>query len=198
MGKIDFFHDPEAQVQPDQYRVEFEALLDIYRDLQPKNVLEIGTRHGGTFYQWVRHSRGNAVIVGVDLPGGLWGTPGPIDYRAIWNAAGNAGACVMALIGNSHHPATIRAIRAIMPVIDFLFIDGDHTAHGAEMDYLIYGSMVRHGGVIAFHDVLSDPDNPGIQVHEVWNMVKDTHERSLLLTSAEDQTSRGIGVIYGR
>lgn len=196
MAEIAFYHDDNAPVQPDQYAVEFSELLLLYRTLKPKRVLEIGTRSGGTLWQWVGNAPEGALVLGVDLPIGPWDEPGSIDYKAIWNAAKKTDRCVMSIIGNSHHPLTVKAVRSILPEVDFLFIDGDHGERGAYMDYLTYGSMVRANGIIAFHDILHDPDNPGIEVYKVWELLKG--DDSVELISAPGQTKRGIGVLYAR
>lgn len=196
MDQLVMFYDPEETVQPDQYAIEFGKLLNIYHELRPMRVLEIGTRHGGTFIQWAKYAPQGATVLGIDLPRGLWDEPGQINYKAIWLAASMRPVCVSALIGDSQHPMTIRAVRAAMPEIDFLFIDGDHSERGAEKDYLIYGSMVRPGGVIAFHDILPDETDARIEVHKVWQSIRPSYSRTVELLSAENQPARGIGVIY--
>lgn len=196
MAEIAFYRDLNAPAQPDQYEAEFSRLLELFCQLQPKRVLEIGTRHGGTFWQWAKHAPKGATVLGVDLPIGSWNKAGPIDYKAIWSVAGANGICVMGMIGDSHHPLTVKAVRAILPVIDFLFIDGDHSERGAWLDYYTYGSLVRAGGLIAFHDILFDPDNTGIEVYKVWQLLKEDDSKEL--TSAEGQSKRGIGVLYAR
>ena len=39
-----------------------------------------------------------------------------------------------------------------IPEIDFLFIDADHSIDGCKRDFSGYGSFIRPGGYIAFHD----------------------------------------------
>lgn len=196
MAALSMFYDPEATTQPDQYAAEFSALLAIYRERKPARVLEIGTRHGGTFMQWVKHAAPKAMIMGVDLPDGQWNESGPIDYKAIWRLASARNICIMSLIGDSHHHASIRAVMAILPEIDFLFIDGDHSEHGSYLDYVTYGALVRPGGVIALHDIVYDASHPDIEVHKVWRSICDSQYQIEELTSAEGQTNRGIGVVY--
>jgi hypothetical protein len=38
--------------------------------------------------------------------------------------------------------------------VDFLHVDGDHTAEGVRTDYAMYGPLVRSGGLVAFHDLV--------------------------------------------
>jgi predicted O-methyltransferase YrrM len=46
-------------------------------------------------------------------------------------------------------------------VIDFLFIDGDHSIKGCDFDYLNYSPKIKKGGFIAFHDFDSNRDDFG-------------------------------------
>jgi len=57
--------------------------------------------------------------------------------------------------GNSHLPDTIAAARTILEnrTVDFLHIDGDHSAAGSLADWHDYGPLVRPGGIAAFHDI---------------------------------------------
>lgn len=48
---------------------------------------------------------------------------------------------------------------------DLLFIDADHTYQGAGNDHYRYASLVRPGGIIAFHDALPRRGYPEV---EVW------------------------------
>lgn len=42
----------------------------------------------------------------------------------------------------------------------FLWIDGDHTYRGVQIDYLGFAKHLVPGGIIAFHDVLNGPTGP--------------------------------------
>lgn len=197
MAEIAFYHDQEAKIQPDQYAAEFSALLDIYRELRPMRVLEIGTRRGGTFYQWVKHAPEGATVCGIDLPIGPWDDHREAqDYRGVWHAATDRRVCVWAIIGDSHYPLTLAAIKATMPEIDFLFIDGDHSEIGVRRDLADYAPLIRPGGVIALHDILPDESDGFIQIHKVWREIKEEYPISKEITSAAKQDGRGIGVLY--
>lgn len=41
--------------------------------------------------------------------------------------------------------------------LDILFIDGDHTYEGVSIDRKRHGAMVKPGGVILYHDTVSEP-----------------------------------------
>ena len=69
----------------------------------------------------------------------------------------NASGCYAPTRTNSE---TLEAARGALEgrQVDVLFIDGDHAYDGVKRDYEMYGSLVRDGGVIAFHDIV--PPNP--------------------------------------
>lgn len=56
------------------------------------------------------------------------------------------------IIGDSHYELTKKVVPNLQ--YDFLFIDGDHSMLGTLQDYDTYKSLVKEGGMIAFHDAL--------------------------------------------
>ena len=54
--------------------------------------------------------------------------------------------------GDSRNEETKNRLRQSAPVIDLLFIDGDHTFSGVQSDFHMYSDMVRAGGFIVFDD----------------------------------------------
>ena len=62
---------------------------------------------------------------------------------------------------NSH--TDVESIKSkIPPVLDILFVDGDHTYEGTRDDFTNYAGLVRSGGLVICHDVCSGYD-PGVQ-----------------------------------
>jgi MMP 1-O-methyltransferase len=47
------------------------------------------------------------------------------------------------------------------PVIDFLFIDGDHSIPGCDFDFTHYAPKIKEGGFLAFHDFNPSRDELG-------------------------------------
>ena len=82
--------------------------------------------------------------------------------------------------------------------IDFLFIDGDHTYDGAKTDFLRYGSMVREGGVIAFHDLMAPKNGrqDHIQVGRLWAEIQHCGYMTQEFWCGSDPDWGGIGVVY--
>jgi hypothetical protein len=88
---------------------------------------------------------------------------------------------------------------------DFLFIDGDHTLRGVKADLFAYYDFVRPGGLIGFHDIVSDElarsgvkdsDSQcyGGDVYLLWRALKPTFEHYEFVESW-DQGGFGIGLI---
>jgi cephalosporin hydroxylase len=139
---------------------EFAALLRILTALEPRYILEIGSLHGGTLWAWTRVATSDAVLVSVDLPGGAYGG-GYAPERAPEIESYTRLQQEMRLIqADSHDPETVQRVADALSgaSLDFLFIDGDHTYGGVRADYEMYGELVRPGGLIAFHDIVPQPD----------------------------------------
>ena len=77
--------------------------------------------------------------------------------------------------------------------IDFLFLDGDHSYDGIKMDFEMYGSLMRPGGLVAFHDIKpSLPDN-WRQVGPFWESIKEKYYYTEFLSN--EASWGGIGLI---
>jgi cephalosporin hydroxylase len=159
---------------PDQV---FEEILETAREvasLRPRYVLEIGTDAGGTLLMWSRIAHPEAVIVSIDLPGAQAGTTPSRLRDPLFLRMGLPGQRIHLIRGNSHHPATLEKARLLIGrnLVDFLYIDGDHTEEGVRADYEMYGPLVRPGGLIAFHDIVVD--SPQCGVARFWRELRQT------------------------
>lgn len=65
------------------------------------------------------------------------------------------------ICADSHSVMTLDSI--IDQVFDVLFIDGDHSYEGAQVDLDLYSGLVRPGGLILMHDVLCPDTYPGVR-----------------------------------
>jgi predicted O-methyltransferase YrrM len=137
---------------------EIAQLVELLKKHQPKNILEIGSEAGGTFYLWCRLIVLSGLKISLDLPTGNSGSGRFRDQSALaertklfkrWSAN------VQIVTGDSHEQKTWREVEAILDdrKLDFLFIDGDHSYEGVKADFLDYSGFVRPGGLIAFHDI---------------------------------------------
>lgn len=127
---------------------------------KPSAILEIGVEMGGTMKVWedVLKRKGKQdnlkenILIGIDIsPNIQWDIKSsPITTELI--------------IGNSHDPDTLRQVKKIlfdnrlpgedtMRLLDFIYVDGEHTPEAAKKDYFMYAGLVRNGGGVGFHDV---------------------------------------------
>lgn len=183
-------------IAPAQYETEFTALLDIYRELQPEYVVEIGSWKGGTLWHWLNNAPQGAHVVSVNLNPKQWMSPDPAFKNTIWKGWIPEGVTLQAITGNSTSPSVIAKVQAASPFIDFLFLDGDHSYEGIKADWENYGQMVRPGGVVAMHDLIAPKGRERIQVGRFFGELKAAGYRTAELYSTPGQRMMGIGVVY--
>jgi len=155
-----------------QEREEIKGLAEFVHNLQPKLVVEIGTKNGGTFMIWNEVT--DAESISVDLVEGIHGG---IDRDKFESRNKNFkewyGSRCTFIEGNSHESSTydtlVNALKGRQ--IDFLFIDGDHTYEGVKQDYEMYSGLVKRGGYIAFHDINDTQRHRdrNVYVGKLWN-----------------------------
>lgn len=146
----------------EQHGDEIWPCAALVLDEKPKNVLEIGFRRGGTLALW--HELSTGIAIGVDLPDGF-SRDRAVELRRVYPR-------LVTVLGDSHSAGTFAQVYEALrgERLDFLFIDGDHSAEGVREDFETYGSLVRKGGLIAFHDIQPNPATRG--VHALWQELK--------------------------
>ena len=123
---------------------ELGTVLHILAATKPQLIVEIGSWAGGSLYAWA--STG-AHVIGVTLP----------ETRPDLNPHG-----ADMIWGDSTQPATQQELEAALAgrAPDFFFIDGDHSAGGAENDFRL--AMTARARIIGFHDI-RHPAFPGVR-----------------------------------
>ena len=203
MSMFTGWHD-RTKRSPAQYRGvittaqiawELEALLRIYDELAPRYVLEIGSQLGGTLYHWLETLEPGAVICNIDI---LQNTTAEqkLNLPVQWATWPPEGVVLHSLIGRSDDPAIFAAVTKYMPHIDFLFIDALHTYEGAKQDFERYGPLVRQGGIIALHDLMTPEFSPHIQVGKLWREIQAAGYKTQELRAADGAAFGGIGLVY--
>jgi cephalosporin hydroxylase len=172
-----------------QQRIEeLCAVAGILIAAQPRHILEIGVYGGGSFALWCALASGKKI--GID--NGSFG--GPIDQRIAefrtWFGE------VEVIKGDSHHESTKQKVLDLLhgEPLDFLFIDGDHTLLGVDLDYEMYAPLVRSAGWIGFHDVTESDYHKGMNAGgaaEHWSALQ--HPRKIQLNWRDP--GYGIGMI---
>jgi cephalosporin hydroxylase len=183
---------------------EIEALASFVAELKPRNVLEIGTWKGGTFYLWCALSDPRGLKISIDLPGGAFGgdrlTPEDIRKRddlRFPTGFDSRQTQYAYLISGDSHALRVRNRAADLLAgekLDFLFIDGDHTYEGVKQDFLMYSPFVSPSGWIAFHDI-NDSEwhrQNNVGVSRLWAELKGKK-----LEFNSHQNWAGIGLIQG-
>lgn len=177
---------------------ELAGLVAAVAAVRPAVVVEVGTRHGGTFSCWPQVAAPGALLVSIDLPAGSFGGGSGEDAVARLSGFLRPGQTLEVLRQDSHLPGTrdwLVGVLAGRPV-DFLFLDGDHSLTGIRQDFEAFGPLVRAGGLVAFHDIVPDPGNAHIQVPEFWASLRDRPgAREFIDPPGRAAGGMGIGVV---
>jgi cephalosporin hydroxylase len=174
-----------------QVRSELQRFAAIIADLKPNTLLELGSNKGLS-----RLASADALVVSLDLPGGDFGG-GYKDYHVPIFKRFTHGKQQMHLVrGDSHSIQMETSVREIVGdrKLDLLFIDGDHTYDGVKRDFETYSTLVRPGGVIAFHDIAENKMET-CQVSRFWHEIKLRYRHEEIVESAA-QGWAGIGILY--
>jgi predicted O-methyltransferase YrrM len=153
-----------------QKEKEILALLRRLAPLRPRRVLEIGTAAGGTLLLLTRVAADDAVLVSIDQPEGHFGGGYNPVRSFLYRSFSRRRQRIVLIRADSHQASTRRRLAAALggEPLDFLFIDGDHSAAGVLQDFEEYAPFVRPGGLIALHDIKPDPRGWSGEVHRVW------------------------------
>lgn len=183
--------------EPMQVREEFVKLLEVFRENNPKYIMEVGTANGGTLFCISKLAPSDATVVSIDLPGGRFGGGYPQWKTKFYKSFAKSGQKLHLLRADSHKEETLERTQEILDghKLDFLFIDGDHTYEGVKKDFEMYSPLVREEGIIAFHDIAIHPVESECFVHDLWVEICQK-DKSLSIIKDEEQGWAGIGVLF--
>jgi cephalosporin hydroxylase len=179
-----------------QRPVEIAGFLSRMIALRPRVVVEIGTASGGTLFLLARAAAPDALLVSLDLPGGSFGGGYQAWRKPLYRSFARDDQRIVLLRGDSHDPALAARLRKLLAgrPVDVLFIDGDHRYEGVKADFETYSPLVRPGGLVAFHDIVPDPGQEGMEVSRFWREISARHPSAELI-ERPDQHGYGIGVL---
>ncbi|HYE20340.1 MAG TPA: class I SAM-dependent methyltransferase [Tepidisphaeraceae bacterium] len=179
-----------------QVPFEIAGFLREVERLRPRRVLEIGTARGGTLFALTRVADPAAFLISLDLPGGRWGGGYPWWKSKLYKSLALPGQRIELVRGNSHAPESFEAVKRLLggERLDLLFIDGDHEYAGAKHDFEQYRTLVRPGGMIAFHDIADHPAGAGGDVPRLWREIRAGRDAREFVK--DPNGGYGIGVIY--
>lgn len=197
---VDFgFSAFSGLIKPFQNKNEIRRLLQILDAQKPSTLVEIGTACGGNLFLLCRVAAADALVISVDLPGGVYGGGYPAWRIPIYRQFPLPRQRLRLIRGDSHHVRTVEKVKNVLGgrSVDFLFIDGDHSYQGAKADFNLYAPLVRDGGLIAFHDIHEIQQQPGCAVHKLWLELKKQYEYQEIIDDPH-QNWAGIGVMTWR
>jgi predicted O-methyltransferase YrrM len=177
-----------GSIAPIQNRWEITELVKRVQSLRPATVVEIGTARGGTLFLLCRSAATNAHVVSLDLPSGKNGGGFPVWKESIYRLFKKPAQRLDFIRANSHSQATVERLKKLLGgrMIDFLFIDGDHSYEGVKTDFEFYSPLVSPSGLIAFHDIMENKMDAEINVHRFWIEIRDKYKA--------EELAQGIGI----
>lgn len=183
--------------QASQIKSEIIGLVSELEKNPPRRLLEIGTATGGTLFMFTRVAAEEADIISIDLPFGRYGA-GYLKYRTpLMKAFALAGQKMHLLRLDSHQADTIDQLKNILKgeMLDFIFIDGDHSYNGVKADFENYYPLVQPGGLIAFHDIVDNDQDKSFGTQVFWREIKDKYKHQEFIRPDANNTGCGIGLI---
>jgi predicted O-methyltransferase YrrM len=192
-----------------QVRSEILQLAKILQETPPKRSLEIGTNYGGTLFLLCSLSPPDAQIISVDLPSGRFGGGYPRRKALLFRRFVREDQELHLIRADSHSPETKERVKQILDgeQLDYIFIDADHTYGGVQRDFEMYSPLVRSGGIVAFHDIVTHTRGTECQVERFWGEVKHHYRHReiieeinegvlpIAVTRAPMETA-GLGVLF--
>lgn len=182
---------------------ELSPLIRLLKRRRLRTIVEIGTEKGGTLYAWCKVAEPDALIVSIDLPGGLFGGGYSLKEMKRFRTYRRKHQRMFFVRKDSHKKSTkVSLIKTLKGrKIDFLFIDGDHRYRGVKKDLNLYAPLVKSNGLIVFHDILFHPQFTTCKVDRLWNEIRGQYRNREFIDKHDDRgwgQWGGIGVIYYR
>lgn len=179
--------DVEQPIEVLQVPSEFEQLRALYRQRQPKRVLEIGSWQGGTLREWL--TLGNPeLVVAVD----------PNHQRPeLYQGWQKPGTVLVTIAGLSQDRLVQQAVQALGP-FDWLFVDGDHVEAAVRKDVRLCVASALPEAVLVLHDIAKGVENqgePGPRL--VFDRLAKQHRTEQFVEEPYGGPwAHGIGVVY--
>lgn len=164
---------------------ELRYMLGVVAELQPRVILEIGTRNGATLWGMAQAAPG-AVLVSVD----------PTNERRHFEQL-IPGAELHAIAGDSHDLGTLLRVQFALAgrPVDFLFVDGDHTEQGCRADVDDYAPLLSPSGLLCLHDVALHCPEQHVGVQPVWEALRGLPGAFEFVDPEPGQVALGYGFV---
>jgi predicted O-methyltransferase YrrM len=166
---------------------ELWQLVNLVEWFKPKAILELGVCHGGSFKMWEAVIPDDGLLIGVDrLNVVQWN----------WRKSPKN---VFYVQGNLDEGLTYKRVVECLggTSADFLYIDADHFYEAFKRHLDLYSTLVRDGGLIAFHDI-RDNKGSGYGVGRYFEELKERHDWMEILVPLVEGIpgADGIGIIF--
>jgi FkbM family methyltransferase len=153
---------------------EIKSFCEFYNTLNCKNILEIGSLYGGTFFLLCKLSNLKGKKISIDYP--FYGEQSEqMKFRKTKEKMKSFAEDVHLIEADSHDLLSLEKLKEILngEKLDFIFIDGDHSYEGVKKDFEMYASLLKDGGYVAFHDINDTTFHRDCNcfVHELWNQL---------------------------
>lgn len=178
-----------------QHPDELRAFVGLLLAEGVRSYLEIGARHGDTFYEVMRSLPAGSRGVAVDLPGGAWGIGSSRNALAhATRELRRQGYDVRMLLGDSTGPQVRGALADLR--FDAVLIDGDHRYAGVKADWEFCRGLAP---LVAFHDIAGEgqaqpTSGLPVEVPRLWGEVWPSCRRSHEIVAPGSRM--GIGVVW--
>lgn len=190
---------------------ELDQLVALLNEKEVRSYLEIGARHGDTWYHIVKNVPSIKYTVAVDLPGGAWGTETSADYlkRAAdaLRQLPDRDLSIEVIFGSSQEDKIQEQILHLLPSYDAVLIDGDHRYEGVRRDFELYAPHARK--LVAFHDIAGEGVHQRsagypVEVPRLWREIIESKDAPFyenfnhyreFITDEEPENPMGIGVL---
>ncbi|TCU34148.1 class I SAM-dependent methyltransferase [Rhizobium azibense] len=180
---------------------ELLPFIDLLKSRKVASYLEIGARHGDTFYEVMKSLPKGSLGIAVDLPGGAWGVSS--SRKALDEAVSdlrNDGYRAIAHYGDSTSDEIVGSVVETaswylgQKKFGAILIDGDHRYDGVSADWRTWGGMSR---IVGFHDIAGEgvrqkTSGDLVEVPRLWRELKDQYET---IEFVGPESAMGIGVI---
>lgn len=181
-----------------QSEYELRTLIQKLRENECRSWLEVGARHGDTFYEVVTSLPKGSKAVAVDLPEAAWGKTGSqTSLEKCCDELRLLGYEVDLVLGDSTSADVIEKVKALGH-FDAVLLDGDHRYDGIKSDWLNYHEIADK--MVIFHDIVGEAythkKDPTwiLQVPILWNEIKGAYRHEEIVDWSGPLM--GIGIVY--
>jgi predicted O-methyltransferase YrrM len=174
-----------------KYKEILELITFIRNKPVPRNILEIGTDQGGTFWLWCQLAADNGKIISIDKPLPFHTDEFIDQQKKRLESYKKTGQSLFFIGEDSHSQEAEEKLLSFLgdDRLDIIFIDGDHTFEGVCDDFERYRKYLKDGGMIVFHDIIYQAY---CRVNVLWDHLKARNDTAFEMID-DEVDDRGWG-----